>query len=183
MEINQASNRIHPMMAGAAASVMLVSMAGVAAITGILPNSNSTATSVAPVATAAAPMDARMATTSAAPAQYAAAAVAADAPVVIHKHIVEHKHVVKRAAPAYSQTAPSPQYTQVSTASNQPYQQPQPVQQASAPTTGVGIAAGAVIGGLLGNQVGGGRGRTLATVAGAVGGGYFGNEVEKRTRN
>lgn len=48
--------------------------------------------------------------------------------------------------------------------------------------SGVGIATGAVIGGLLGNHVGGGNGRSLATVAGAVGGGYAGNEVEKRSR-
>jgi uncharacterized protein YcfJ len=42
----------------------------------------------------------------------------------------------------------------------------------------VGTAIGAVAGGLLGNQVGGGRGNTLATVAGAVGGGYAGNRIE-----
>jgi len=47
--------------------------------------------------------------------------------------------------------------------------------------SGVGIATGAVIGGLLGNQVGRGNGRSLATVAGAVGGGYAGNEIEKRS--
>ncbi len=47
--------------------------------------------------------------------------------------------------------------------------------------SGVGVATGAVIGGLLGNQVGRGNGRSLATVAGAVGGGYAGNEIEKRT--
>lgn len=41
-----------------------------------------------------------------------------------------------------------------------------------------GTAIGAVAGGLLGNQVGGGKGRTLATVAGAVGGGYAGNRIE-----
>ncbi|MBV8624262.1 MAG: glycine zipper 2TM domain-containing protein, partial [Herbaspirillum sp.] len=49
-------------------------------------------------------------------------------------------------------------------------------------TSGVGIAGGAVVGGLLGNQIGGGTGRTLATIAGAVGGGYAGNEVEKNVR-
>jgi len=53
-------------------------------------------------------------------------------------------------------------------------------QQRQAP--GVGMVAGAVLGGVLGNQVGGGNGRKLATVAGAVGGGYAGNEIEKRTR-
>ncbi|MBT2116738.1 glycine zipper 2TM domain-containing protein [Dyella sp. LX-66] len=42
-----------------------------------------------------------------------------------------------------------------------------------------GTAIGAVAGGLLGNQVGGGKGRTLATVAGAIGGGYAGHEIQK----
>jgi len=41
-----------------------------------------------------------------------------------------------------------------------------------------GTAIGAVVGGLLGHQVGGGKGKTLATVAGAVGGGYAGNRIE-----
>lgn len=42
-----------------------------------------------------------------------------------------------------------------------------------------GTAVGAVAGGLLGSQVGGGTGRTLATVAGAAAGGYEGNQVQK----
>jgi uncharacterized protein YcfJ len=41
-----------------------------------------------------------------------------------------------------------------------------------------GTAIGAVVGGLAGNQIGGGKGKTLATVAGAVGGGYAGNRIE-----
>jgi outer membrane lipoprotein SlyB len=44
----------------------------------------------------------------------------------------------------------------------------------------VGIIAGGIVGGLLGNQVGGGDGRKLATVAGAIGGGLAGNEIAKR---
>jgi uncharacterized protein YcfJ len=36
-----------------------------------------------------------------------------------------------------------------------------------------------VIGGVLGHQVGGGSGKTLATVAGAAAGGYAGNRVQK----
>ncbi len=44
----------------------------------------------------------------------------------------------------------------------------------------VGIVGGAVVGGLLGNQIGGGTGKTLATVGGAVGGAYVGNEVQKK---
>jgi uncharacterized protein YcfJ len=41
------------------------------------------------------------------------------------------------------------------------------------------MGLGAVVGGLIGNQVGSGNGRKLATIAGAVGGGYVGNEIAK----
>ncbi len=44
--------------------------------------------------------------------------------------------------------------------------------------SGLGAAGGAVIGGLLGNQIGGGTGRTIATAAGAIGGAVVGNQVE-----
>ena len=44
--------------------------------------------------------------------------------------------------------------------------------------SGLGAAGGAVLGGLLGNQIGGGSGRQLATVAGAVGGAVVGNQGE-----
>ena len=44
---------------------------------------------------------------------------------------------------------------------------------------GVGAVVGGLVGGLLGNQIGGGNGRTAATVIGAVGGGLAGNEVQK----
>lgn len=52
--------------------------------------------------------------------------------------------------------------------------------------SGIGAAGGAILGGLLGNQVGGGHGKQLATVAGAVGGAVVGNQVEgnmKATEN
>lgn len=42
----------------------------------------------------------------------------------------------------------------------------------------VGSVLGAVAGGLLGNQVGGGNGKKIATVAGAAAGGYAGNKVQ-----
>lgn len=48
--------------------------------------------------------------------------------------------------------------------------------------TGVGAVGGAVVGGLLGSQVGGGNGKKAMTVIGAVGGGAAGHEIEKRAR-
>lgn len=46
-----------------------------------------------------------------------------------------------------------------------------------------GTAIGAVVGGLLGNQVGGGRGKTVATVAGAAAGGYAGNKTQEHMQD
>jgi uncharacterized protein YcfJ len=43
-----------------------------------------------------------------------------------------------------------------------------------------GTIAGAIIGGALGNQAGGGDGKKLATVAGAIAGGYAGREIDRR---
>lgn len=41
-----------------------------------------------------------------------------------------------------------------------------------------GTATGAVVGGLLGNQIGGGTGKKLATVGGAVAGGAAGRAIQ-----
>jgi uncharacterized protein YcfJ len=46
----------------------------------------------------------------------------------------------------------------------------------------VGTGLGAVVGGLLGNEVGGGNGKVLATVAGAAAGGYAGNKIEQKVQ-
>jgi len=46
----------------------------------------------------------------------------------------------------------------------------------------VGVIAGGVAGALLGHQVGGGSGKTLATLAGAAGGAYAGNKVEEHVK-
>lgn len=46
----------------------------------------------------------------------------------------------------------------------------------------VGTVAGAAVGGLAGNQIGGGSGRTLATVVGAIGGALVGRAIEQNTQ-
>ncbi len=46
----------------------------------------------------------------------------------------------------------------------------------------LGLVAGGVAGAVLGHQVGGGRGKNLATIAGAAGGAYAGNKIEKNMK-
>jgi outer membrane lipoprotein SlyB len=48
-------------------------------------------------------------------------------------------------------------------------------------TSGGGALLGAVVGGVLGHQVGDGRGRTAATGVGAIGGAVAGNQLEKNS--
>lgn len=159
MNTIQTSTRIHPLIATAAVSVTLVSLLGMAAITGVLPNSHSSISSAAP--------------------STAVQVAAPAAPVVEQKPVVRRRtenlqarneQPVKRVAYA----EPSQQSAPV------PVTAPQPAPVAK--NSPVGIGVGAVIGGLLGSQVGGGDGKTLATIAGAVGGGYIGNEVAKRNQ-
>ncbi|MYM33850.1 glycine zipper 2TM domain-containing protein [Duganella sp. FT50W] len=147
-------SRMHPMMIAAAASVTLVSLLGAASIAGILPNSQAKQNDTAM------PVAATMATPAGGTA-LAAAPVAEVAPAP--RRVVEHKTVV------HHTYAPQPQ--------QQVVQAPAPAPVAQNSPLGMGI--GAVVGGLLGNQVGSGNGRKLATIAGAVGGAYAGNEIAK----
>jgi len=48
--------------------------------------------------------------------------------------------------------------------------------------SGAGMVLGGIAGGVLGHQVGSGRGKDVATVAGVAGGAYVGNEVEKKNK-
>jgi uncharacterized protein YcfJ len=206
------STRIHPLMAAAAVSVVIVSLAGTAAITGLLPSSRGASNDVAPVAMqpvaaypgapagAALPLAAGQALAPQAlqavpagyvqpgvayaqpagyaqpgayaqPVAYAQPAVAAaqPAPVVIKETVIRevpvkqaarpvrhHTSYAQHSAPVYREPAPQPNY--------------------------VAIGTGAVVGGLLGNQVGHGNGRKLATIAGVIGGGMLGNQIANQNR-
>lgn len=165
------AKRIHPLIAGAAASVTLFSALGAAAILGWLPTSHGTI--AAPAQISAAPTAAN------APAAVMAQPQVASSTAVLEsaerKPVIHHHHVVRPAAPAYTQVAQSEPVAQYSAPA---VQQPAPV----AHNSPVGIGVGAVLGGLVGSQIGGGNGKTLATIAGAVGGGYVGNEIAKRNQ-
>ena len=192
MESIKTATRIHPLMAAAALSVITVSIAGTAAITGLLPTSKADAPLA--VTTPLVQANGLQLPANAVPvAYYAAPIAAAPAPLPV---------AVKPAAPlrlaAYDEEPapkpkpkpkprPRPQVKEVHhyhTARNDaPTYQAPAVQPAPKQPNYVGIGAGAVIGGLIGNQVGGGNGKKLATLAGMIGGGMIGNEIQNRNSN
>jgi outer membrane lipoprotein SlyB len=198
MENKNTSNRLHPVVAGAAISVMLLSLTGIAAITGLLPNSHSTTAleaAAAPATITASPLASSLGSATAATSPAALVEPKNPTPPVAQAPGVEtpaapvpHRSSATRTAkPPHTQTQTRPSYEQ-NTVAQAPVchtcgrvESVQTIQHAAKPS-GLGVVAGGVLGGLLGNQVGNGNGRTLATVAGAVGGGYAGNEVEKRSR-
>jgi len=196
MEAIKTTQRIHPLMAAAAVSVIVVSLAGAAAITGLLPSSHSApetplataqmnpayatpAGSPAPLMVAAASQALQAAPVAYAQpisAQYAqpvAAAAPAPAPVVIKETIIKEVPV--------KQAAPKPRVVHhTKYVRDDGYYAPAP-RPAPQPNY-VAIGTGAVVGGLLGNQVGGGNGRKLATIAGVIGGGMLGNQIANQNR-
>ena len=168
MNLTQNTNRIHPLMAVAAVSVTLVSLLGIAAMTDVLPNSHGSASDTAQPTGLLASVPTPSASTPQSSIDEAAP----------HKPVAHH-HTQKPVALAQANPA---QVTQAEPA--QPYSSA-PSYPPAAPATHnspLGIGVGAVVGGLLGSQVGGGTGKTLATIAGAVGGGYLGNEVAKKNQ-
>ncbi len=165
------TRKIHPLVAGAAISVILVSLVGVAAITGVLPGAHgqnqpqtglidstghiqsadtSTGTAPPPV-----PNNAALATAGAAPADAAVPPANTPAPPQPAPPSCHNCGIVESVRPVEHQ----------------------------ARTSGVGAVAGALIGGVIGNRFGGGTGRALSTAGGAVGGGILGNEIEKHGKS
>jgi outer membrane lipoprotein SlyB len=167
-------SRIHPLIASAAIAIILVCMVGVAAITGLLPGSRSANTPPG------APDTVQLGS-----AEKAAA-----------------EHDAAKPAGQFNNQSNSQSGSQLNPQSNNPRQlaaaeAPPPPAEICAScgrvegiravrhpkkTSGIGMVGGAVVGGLLGNQIGAGNGRILGTVAGAAGGGYAGNEIEKHTQ-
>ncbi|PHV05028.1 hypothetical protein CSQ96_22785 [Janthinobacterium sp. BJB412] len=150
----------HPLMITAAVAVVLFCGVGTAAVMGWLPSSNGSAQS------AAAPLNApdEQSGDAAARRQTEQRRLAA---------LDEHRQSERRdAAPARQQNQQAAVCRQCGVVES--------VREITtrAQGSGVGAAGGAVLGGLLGNQVGGGHGRQLATVVGAVGGAVAGNQIE-----
>tara|TARA_R110001599_G_scaffold64023_3_gene178647 strand:+ start:224957 stop:225586 length:630 start_codon:yes stop_codon:yes gene_type:complete len=158
-------NRIHPLIAVAAIAVLVACLIGIAAMTGMLPNSNADKKSVAELQAEAdqKELDAKAA-----------------ADKVKQEREADRVAANKKAAQARERERAN-QAAAVCNNCGRVVSVRSVQTQGKGSGSGVGAVGGAVVGGLLGNQIGGGSGKTLATVAGAVGGGFAGNEIEKRT--
>ncbi|SIT44614.1 Outer membrane lipoprotein [Paraburkholderia ribeironis] len=175
--------RIHPLLAGAAVAVIVASATGIAAMTGILPTSRAVTAPPTQVVPAAAQVASAPATSLQPNAEQRVARDEAPAQPRVH----HHRSAPVEQAPRYGsngayQDPAQPAPRQVAADPNAGEVVAVNTVQAPEPTTGLGAVGGAVAGGLLGNQVGGGRGRVLATIAGAVGGGIAGNGIEHAVR-
>lgn len=184
---NPVKNRTHPLLLLAAAAVVLFCLVGTAAIMGWLPSS------VGGTANRQLSEAERQALASTLPQDVSQPAAA---PATVYPGAPLAPSAAPQAYAPAPAAAPVQQAAPVAAA---PVKESRPTQVAAnerdwcsncgnvesvrtitqrAEGSGLGAAGGAVIGGLLGNQVGGGSGRTLATAAGAIGGAVVGNQVE-----
>lgn len=183
MENKNNTKRIHPLVAAAAIGVLLLSVVGVAAMTGMLPNSNSAGSQKEAIAALDKEAAEKAAEAKAAKEKAAEARAEQDkAELAARRKDDERQAAATKAANQAKARDTSTKVAQAQICYDCGRVESVRAVQIAAQPSGLGVVAGAVLGGVLGNQVGGGDGKKLATVAGAVGGGYAGNEIEKRTR-
>jgi outer membrane lipoprotein SlyB len=162
----QATTRLHPLLAAAAISLIVLSGVGVAAMTGLMSPSKGQEPTLELPKEMVKPLE----------------------PVISHAPAPKpkpKKTAVNRAV------EPIPPVAQAAPAVEAPKPQPLPgqlaivesVREVSDPgdANGVGAVAGGVVGGVLGNKLG--KGKKLLTVLGAAGGAVAGHQIEKRARS
>ena len=207
---NQPPRKLHPVLWVAAISVIVFSLVGIGAVTGLIPTSSSQPDAEKQIAM---PVTPQLATAPQAPAE--------QAPATEPKVIEEYEPAAPAAAPKPA-PAKQPFRKAESKSAAAKAAKPEPVRMANTPVedrapqapaaetappppapaichecgvvssvraieqkgegSGVGAVGGAVAGGVLGHQMGGGRGRDVMTVIGAIAGGLGGHEVEKNVR-
>ncbi len=168
----ETKSRLHPLVAGAAAAVIIFSLVGVAAITGHLPGSSaqkSESAAGAPPVSSASPGAAAPATT--------AASAAASKP--------------SPSAPARPSQSAAAKPTQVAAAPAAPAK-PRCIDcgtvidvkmvEIKGEGSGIGAVAGGVAGGVLGHEIVDGKNQGIATIAGAAAGAFAGHQIEKHAK-
>ncbi len=184
---SNATSPTHPLLLVAAASVTILSLAGVGTLAGWLPGPGAHSTepaklaAAAPQAAVAPPISVQQTVTvpqekpvAAKPVERTPVSVRRAAP---SSPVAYGPAVAVSPAPTYSSSAPLPPICRdcgVVQAVNEVIVAPK--------GSGGGAVAGGVVGGIIGNQIGKGATRDIATVLGAVGGAYAGNHIEKSTK-
>jgi len=174
----------HPLLLVAAASVTVLSLAGVGVLAGWLPGPGShnaepaRVASAVPVPPVTAPISIQQTVT--VPQEKPVATSAVRAPTAVRSAPPRAANVPPFAvspAPTYASPAPLLPICRdcgVVQAVNEVSVEPK--------GSGGGAITGGIVGGIIGNQIGKGSTRDVATVLGAVGGAYAGNHIEKSVK-
>ena len=162
----QATTRLHPLLAAAAISLIVLSGVGVAAMTGLISPSKGQEPALELPEEVLQPVE---------PAISHAPAPKPKPKKALVDQAVEAIPPVAQAAPAVEAPKPQALPGQLATVES--------VREVNDPgeAKGVGAVAGGVVGGVLGNKLGKGKG--LLTVLGAAGGAVAGHQIEKRARS
>jgi outer membrane lipoprotein SlyB len=189
----QAGARLHPLRSAAAISVIVLAIAGVGALTGLLPRSG--ASFEAAPKPAEPPVPAAPVATPAAPAAPAAAPTSDPKPVKKAVVRTSAPAAPKKTVPVY-EAKPVPSDEEIQQAERTPLPPPVVapkctncgtvenvrVVEQKGEGSGIGAVAGGVAGTVVGKQFGKGSGQTIMTILGAAGGAYAGHEAEKHIR-
>jgi outer membrane lipoprotein SlyB len=157
---------LYPLMVIAAVSVILLSVIGIATMTGHLPSAFSQKMDAVQQAD---PSDGK---SSAAPTAPVPSASNADTPAPPARQAIVGS-TNRTAAAAHRQAVVCGNCGVVESVT---------AEEIKGQGSGLGAITGGVVGAVLGHQIGSGRGRDVATVAGVVGGGVAGNEIEKNVK-
>lgn len=171
---------LHPLLKVAAGSVIVASAVVVASLTGLLPKSSepplaqvAATTPAAPAATATKPVTGPVFESLPAPATKAAEPKPAPVVKKPQPRIVSHEET--RTPPATYQAPPPAPVICYSCGTVQSVN----VVTEAGKASGAGAVTGAVLGGVAGHQMGGGKGKDAMTVIGVIGGALAGNATEK----
>jgi outer membrane lipoprotein SlyB len=166
------SRRTHPLIIVAAGTVSLFSLVGIGAVMGWIPTSigqSSPSAAVAPIPEQPAQPEAPKLEHRAQPKP------------VAKTEPPRHQPRMAAAVPPPPPNAPAPVAVAAICHECAVIEDVRTVEKAGQ-ASGIGAVGGAVVGGILGHQVGAGRGKDLATVLGALGGGLGGNQIEKTAK-
>lgn len=172
--MSEAQSRTSPLIAAAAVAIIIFSAVGIGVMTGIIPSSSSKTTEVqAPVnPVKAEPVNSQPESRQNQAASPAPRKTASEAP----RKAPASEPVRVASAPPATPAAPR-------VCANCGNVEAVNVIEQQGEGSGLGAVAGGVAGALLGNQIGGGSGRKIATVAGAAGGAYAGHQIEKHVKS